>query len=271
VVTHGKAFVRARRFSEPLALERGDIILMSRGFDHEIATDADVAAATQSVDESGPVVADEDTPGAKPLAILVCGVYQFQTPPIHPLFAELPEVLVIRASEIATHSPLYATQQLLAAEMAQSEQGADSVVKSLVDVMFQYILRDWLNRKTDRESAGPYRWSQVLRDAHLRRAIQAVHAQPESTWTLDVLARTAGLSRAALAQRFKRLAGDTPAHYIAKVRVQRAMDLLRATDESVERIAQRVGYGDPFVFSKVFKRIQGVSPRQFRASMAQAA
>ncbi|MEO6094800.1 MAG: AraC family transcriptional regulator [Fibrobacteria bacterium] len=273
VVTHGKVYVRASRFSEPLALERGDIVLMKRGFDHEIATDPDLPSATQSVDESNPVVVTADTPDAKPLAVLVCGVYQFQTPPIHPLFAELPEVLVIRASEIASHSPLYAAQQLLAAEMAQSEseQGTDSVVKSLVDVMFQYILRDWLNRKADRESAGPSHWSQVLRDTHLSRAIQAVHAQPESTWTLDVLARTAGLSRAALAQRFKRLAGDTPAHYIAKVRVQRAMDLLRATDDSVERIAQRVGYGDPFVFSKVFKRIQGVSPRQFRTSLAQTA
>jgi AraC-like DNA-binding protein len=271
VVTHGKAYVRAPRFPEPLALDRGDIVLMKRGFDHEIATDPNLPSATQTVDDSAPVLMDADDPAAKPLAILVCGVYQFQTPPIHPLFAELPEVLVIRASEIASHSPLYAAQQLLAAEMAQSGQGTDSVVTSLVDVMFHYILRDWLNRKADRGSAGPSQWSQVFRDTHLSKAIQAVHARPESEWSLDLLARTAGLSRAALAQRFKRLAGDTPAHYVAKVRVQRAMDLLRATDDSMERIAQRVGYGDPFVFSKVFKRIQGVSPRQFRTSLARAA
>ncbi len=48
------------------------------------------------------------------------------------------------------------------------------------------------------------------------------------------------------------------------------MDLLRATEDSMERIAERVGYGDPFVFSKAFKRIQGISPREYRG-MARAA
>jgi transcriptional regulator GlxA family with amidase domain len=105
---------------------------------------------------------------------------------------------------------------------------------------------------------------------HLNKAIQAVHAQPESEWTLESLAEVAGLSRAAFAQRFKRVTGDTPAHYIARIRIQRAMDLLRATDDNLERIAERVGYGDPFVFSKAFKRLQGVSPREFR-NVARAA
>src|SRR5689334_16970725 len=80
VLTHGTASVRAPRFSAPPALERGDIILITRGFAHEIATDPDLPAATQSVDESSPVIVDADAPSAKPLAVLVCGVYQFQTP-----------------------------------------------------------------------------------------------------------------------------------------------------------------------------------------------
>ncbi len=269
IVTHGKAYIRASRFAEPLLLDRGDIVLMKRGFDHEVATDPAVHFAKEIVDDSSSALIHAEDPNAKPLAIIVCGAYQFQTPPIHPLFTELPDTLVIRASEIASHSPLYAAQQLLAAEMPQAAQGADSVVKSLVDLMFHYILRDWLNRKTDSE--GSSWWSQVFRDGHLSKAIHAIHAKPESDWTLDILAKTAGISRAAFAQRFKRLAGDTPAHYVAKVRVQHAMDLLRATDDSMERIAQRVGYGDAFVFSKVFKRIHGISPRQFRTGIAQAA
>lgn len=271
ILTHGRAYVRATRFAEPLELQRGDTVLLKRGFDHEIATDPAIRPSGKPGEDTRSISADPEDRDTAPLAVMVCGLYQFQTPPIHPLFAELPELIVIRAADIPSHGPLYAAQQLLAAEMSQDGQGTVSVVKALVDVMFHYILRNWLDKKAEREGGGHSHWSRVLKDDHLRRAVEAVHARPEQEWSLETLARTAGLSRAAFAQRFKRMAGDTPAHYVARVRVQRAMDMLRATGDSMERIAERVGYADPFVFSKVFKRVQGLSPREFRRSLAQAA
>jgi AraC-like DNA-binding protein len=257
LVTHGEAYIRAPRFHTPLRLERGDIILLNRGFDHEIATDPGTLPSPQASPNpfTGP-----HFPGQSPLAVVVCGAYRFQTEPIHPLFAELPEKIVIRAGTIASHGPLYAAQQLLAAELAQAGHGSESVVKALVDVMFHFILRDWLNREGRNQGS----WSLVLGDSHLHRAIQAMHARPESDWRLESLAEVAGLSRAAFARRFKRIAGDTPAHYLARVRVQRAMDMIRSTEDSLENIAERVGYRDPFVFSKAFKRLQGASPREYR-------
>lgn len=260
LITHGEAWVRAPRFESPVRLERGDIILINRGFDHEVSTDP----VTPVPLHSGPATsADPAVPGQDPLAIVVCGVYQFQTEPIHPIFAELPDTIILRGKNIASHSPLYAAQQLLAAEVTQTGHGVESVIKALVDVMFHFILRDWLNG----EGRGRGSWTLVLRDPHLHRAIQAMHANLDSDWSLEVLAETAGLSRAAFAQRFKRLAGDTPAHYLARIRIQRAMDLLRSTEDNLESIAESVGYRDPFVFSKAFKRLQGASPRDFRKSL----
>jgi len=261
LVTHGEAYVRAPRFEKPLKLERGDLVLIRRGFDHIVSTDARTKPLPQA--DAGPFPEEDADPlgsGRNPLAVVVCGLYQFQTEPIHPLFAELPEYIVLRAAEIPSHSPLYAAQQLLAAELAQAGQGSESVVKALVDVMFHYILRQWL----DREGRDPGRWSHALKDRHLLRAMAAMHADAARDWGLEDLASEAGLSRAAFAQRFKRVTGDTPGHYLARLRVQRAMDLLRETDENLDAIAARVGYGDPFVFSKAFKRLQGVSPREFR-------
>jgi AraC-like DNA-binding protein len=260
LLTQGEAWVRARRFEAPVHLERGDIILINRGFDHEISTGSSAPEPSRSglAPDAGPAVDGKD-----PLAIVVSGVYQFQTEPIHPLFAELPDTLILRGKHIASHSPLYAAQQLLAAELARKGHGTESVVKALVDVMFHFILRDWL----DGEGRDQGSWSLALRDPHLLRAIQAMHAQVEAEWTLEELAEVAGLSRAAFAQRFKRLAGDTPAHYLARIRIQRAMDMLRTTEENLESIAGRVGYRDPFVFSKAFKRLQGASPRDFRKSV----
>jgi AraC-like DNA-binding protein len=95
-----------------------------------------------------------------------------------------------------------------------------------------------------------------------------MHAEPERDWSVDALAGTAGISRAAFAQKFKRISGDTPAHYLTKLRIQRAMDMLRRADDNLEKVAEAVGYNDVFVFSKAFKRIQGLSPKAFRKSMA---
>jgi AraC-like DNA-binding protein len=264
LVTHGEAFVRAPNLSQPLRLERGDLVLINRGFDHVVSTDLDTQPRAQ--DSAGPFPASHPDPiNHHPLAVVVCGLYQFQTEPIHPLFAELPEMIVLRSTEIPSHSPLYAAQQLLAAELAQTSQGSEAVVKALVDVMFHYILRLWLNR----EGQDPGHWGQALKDQHLHRALQALHARPEHDWSLEGLATEAGLSRTAFAQRFKRLAGDTPAHYLTRVRVQRAMDIMRTSDDTLERIATRVGYSDAFIFSKAFKRVQGVSPREFRKESLQ--
>lgn len=260
LLTHGEAWVRAPRFKAPIHLERGDIILINRGFDHEVSTGSENPVPVQA----GPHPhAGPSHPGKDPLALVVSGVYQFQTEPIHPLFAELPDSIILRGRNIASHSPLYAAQQLLAAEVAQSGHGTESVVKALVDVMFHFILRDWLNG----EGRDKGSWSLVLKDPHLLRAIQAMHAEVDAEWSLEALAEVAGLSRAAFAQRFKRVAGDTPAHYLARIRIQRAMDMLRTTEENLEAIAERVGYRDPFVFSKAFKRLQGTSPRDFRKSV----
>ncbi|OGB21855.1 MAG: hypothetical protein A3I66_10280 [Burkholderiales bacterium RIFCSPLOWO2_02_FULL_57_36] len=131
-------------------------------------------------------------------------------------------------------------------------------------MLFHYILREWI---AQREGEGQS-WRRALKDTHLQKAITAMHAEPARDWSVDDLADTAGISRAAFAQKFKRISGDTPAHYLTKLRIQRAMDMLRTADDSVERIAESVGYNDSFVFSKAFKRIQGVSPKEFRKSLA---
>ena len=53
--------------------------------------------------------------------------------------------------------------------------------------------------------------------------------------------------------------------YLAKIRIDHAVDILRREKLSVSDLAERCGFADPFYFSKVFKRITGVSPSQYPA------
>ncbi|MCR4740065.1 MAG: response regulator [Lachnospiraceae bacterium] len=55
--------------------------------------------------------------------------------------------------------------------------------------------------------------------------------------------------------------------YIASLRIQRAKELLRDESMSIQEIAETVGYNDYFYFTKVFKKIEGISPSKYRKSM----
>ena len=91
-----------------------------------------------------------------------------------------------------------------------------------------------------------------------------MHSNLAHGWTLDELGQQVGLSRSALAERFRGALGDTPLNHLRTLRMQKAMQLLADTRQTLEQVAQAVGYQDAFGFSKVFKRTTGLSPRQFR-------
>ncbi|HEX3132606.1 MAG TPA: AraC family transcriptional regulator, partial [Planctomycetota bacterium] len=83
---------------------------------------------------------------------------------------------------------------------------------------------------------------------------------------LDVrqVARTVGTSVSHLHRLFKDALGTSPLRYAREHIVAQAKDALGTTSLSCQEIAKRLGYDDPLYFSAVFKRIAGVSPREFR-------
>lgn len=83
---------------------------------------------------------------------------------------------------------------------------------------------------------------------------------------LDVrqVARTVGTSVSHLHRLFKDALGTSPLRYAREHIVSQAKDALGNTSLSCQEIARRLGYDDPLYFSAVFKRVAGVSPREYR-------
>jgi len=112
------------------------------------------------------------------------------------------------------------------------------------------------------------------RQAHVRLAMAIEHIgtcfrEPYDVTGLAVtgLARKTGISVAQLERDFTSLMGLTPRAYIAKVRLETAMELLRGGEAIVE-IAQACGYSDQSAFTRRFRRATGMSPSQYRRSKA---
>ncbi|MCJ9674300.1 helix-turn-helix transcriptional regulator, partial [Neorhizobium sp. SHOUNA12B] len=91
-----------------------------------------------------------------------------------------------------------------------------------------------------------------------------LHLQPDRDWTVAALARLMGASRSGFAERFLRVVGETPARYVARVRMHQARQWLR-DGERVATVAERLGYDAEASFSRAFKRIIGTPPSHFRS------
>ena len=83
----------------------------------------------------------------------------------------------------------------------------------------------------------------------------------------DNLAQIACLSPPQFHSVFKNVIGVPPMQFLRDIRLRHAQHLLFSSSETIVEIAQRCGYGDPFVFSKFFKRSCGCSPKDYRDRM----
>ena len=81
---------------------------------------------------------------------------------------------------------------------------------------------------------------------------------------IDDIADAMGMSRSVLYTKIKQQLGMTPIDFVRHVRIMRACELLKNTDESLSSVAFAVGFSDPKYFSKVFKRETGIVPTEYR-------
>ena len=103
---------------------------------------------------------------------------------------------------------------------------------------------------------------------HLRRARDHVDRYYAEPLDLEVMASAAGLSKYHFHRLFAATYGVTPATYVTQRRVERAQDLLRATNLTVTEICGLVGYDSLGSFSTRFTSLVGVSPSAYQARYA---
>ena len=82
--------------------------------------------------------------------------------------------------------------------------------------------------------------------------------------TLEDMAKVIHVNPVYFSRIFKIATGQTPIQYLTAIRINKAIDLLRESQESITEIAFKLGYKDPSYFSRVFKKSTGVSPLEYR-------
>ena len=104
-----------------------------------------------------------------------------------------------------------------------------------------------------------------INDAMTARILKYVTEHIDSPdLKIDDIADAMGMSRSVLYTKIKQQLGMTPIDFVRHVRIMRACELLKNTDESLSSVAFAVGFSDPKYFSKVFKRETGIVPTEYR-------
>jgi AraC family transcriptional regulator len=89
-----------------------------------------------------------------------------------------------------------------------------------------------------------------------------IDREAETLGTLHDIARSVGLESSSVCRLFRRFQGTSPYQYLLRRKMNLAAEYLMQHGGSVKEVAQRAGYPDPFHFSRVFKSVHGVSPRE---------
>ena len=95
-----------------------------------------------------------------------------------------------------------------------------------------------------------------------------LQAHSSEALTVPDMANTAGLSERTFLRRFHKATGLNPSVYIQHLRVGKARELMELSKLSVDEIAWQVGYQDPGTFRRVFYKIMGLTPREYRGRFA---
>ncbi|MCU6794080.1 AraC family transcriptional regulator [Paenibacillus sp. WQ 127069] len=101
-------------------------------------------------------------------------------------------------------------------------------------------------------------------DEYVLQSIEFLHAHYNENITVSQLASFLGLDRKYISVLFKESVGIPPQQYLLRYRIDKAAELLERSSYSIGEVASSVGYKDSLLFSKMFKKMKGVSPKHYR-------
>jgi AraC-like DNA-binding protein len=240
-------------------LNAGDAVLLPHGTDHQMLdTIGTNPVAAGEVMEN--LLSETYQKPEVCATRMMCGHFEWDSTFGHPLFQELPELMVIRGVYDGHDAQQFkAILDLITVEVSDQKPGSSAVADRMGEVLFVSMLRRWLvDNKPEKGLLA------TIDNPRLSRALNQIHNSPEAALDLNVLSRTAGMSRTSFAVQFRDAMGIPPAEYLARWRMLIARRMLLNTDLATSDIVSRVGYGSDASFSRAFKREYGIPPSKVR-------
>ncbi len=157
------------------------------------------------------------------------------------------------------HADSREMREVMMSEMLYIAQHGDLSPLHLIGHL--YLFMDALTRSVSslRISKGGR-----LRDFYIHEAIAFIDQNFQNDISVEEIADNCGLNRSYFSKIFKEAVGRTPQAFLLHYRMTKAAELLKLTQLSISDISKAVGYDNPLHFSRAYKNVYGVSPRDWR-------
>ena len=170
----------------------------------------------------------------------------------------------LESAGFTQHEPVYRTnfpelREKVRDEMLYIVDHSDASTFELIG--HTYLFMDSLTRSA--EHSGKVIMSR-LREFYIREAIAYIEGNYQRDVTVEELAGALRLNRSYFGKIFRLSTGKTPQRFLMNYRMVKAAELLASTELPVSEIGASVGYENPLHFSRAFKTIYGISPRDWR-------
>jgi transcriptional regulator GlxA family with amidase domain len=169
-----------------------------------------------------------------------------------------PDALFVRDGRMFTSAGIAAGMDLALA-LVEDDLGADAA-RAVAKVLVVFLQRPGGQSQFSTWTTGP-----AVKDRRLRELLDGVVLDPAGHHTLEALAERANFSVRHISRLFEDHVGMTPGMYVERVRLEAARAMLERSDDSLQVVARRCGFGSPETMRRAFVRELGVAPGSYRS------
>lgn len=262
----GGCLVRVDGKDEPVDLAQGDLIIIPHGAPHDLYCGHDPESTVMPLDTvleksgfngTGVLVFGGEEPQSE--TQLICGHFAFDPHARHILMERLPAFIHLKNYGESAGRWMEATLRMIGEETGGHKMGGDLIALKMSEAILAQAIRSFIEG-SDAFEQGLGAFS----DKNLSRALDAFHKAPANNWTVETLAKAAGMSRTSFAVQFQKAMDMTPIDYVTKWRMEIAKKVLLSSGATLTDAAESAGYASDSAFARTFKKETSMSPAEFR-------
>lgn len=251
------SFVVGSETAPAVRASAGQIVLLPKGGPHWIADQANrsmVACelAGEACELNDPLF--QNTPLTESI---MCGMVKYDLRLPHPVFGTLPEIILFDWFD--DNSRAWKIANILNTETEINGHNSSPIIDRLAEVLMLQLVDEY-----QQHSGNASGFLGALSDRRVRKALELIHSEPGSNWSLEALGDASGMSRATLVRRFQEELGEAPMTYVANWRLAKAFDLITNSAIAIDEIANQMGFASARTLNRAFKRRFGITPKRLR-------
>lgn len=250
--------------TDQMVLKAGDLLILKPYVRHLLRSDPNAPNVLAYCCSFLPRIVDSRVVGLEDLQ-REGSAHRYFFLPFLPLIQD--DVSAVRTHVSAEQQPRIASimEGILKYATDKSESSRARVKCCFLDLLV--TLSDIYSEEQESDTSNFASVTGSLYNEGLRKALNYMHEHLAEPISLDQMAQMSGVSVSYFSVMIKQATGMSFLKYLNGLRMDQACHLLRETNDNITEICYKLGFNDYSHFSRKFKQVTGVSPREFRAEL----